>query len=124
MKDFRRLVVWRKAHALTLLAYSFTRRFPNEERFGLVSQIRRCSASIAANIAEGCGRTGNGELHRFLQISSGSGSELEYHFLLAHDLGFLSNADYETLRVALVEVRRMLTALIEKVNQDRAFANC
>lgn len=106
------------------MAYKLTRRFPNDEKFGLVSQIRCCSASIAANIAEGCGRTGNGELHRFLQISSGSGSELEYHFLLAHDLGFFRDADYETLRAALVEVRRMLTALIEKVNQDRAFANC
>lgn len=124
MKDFRRLVVWQKAHSLTLMVYRSTQRFPKEEKFGLVSQIRRCSASIAANIAEGCGRSGNGELHRFLQISSGSGSELEYHFLLAHDLGYLSDVDYRQLSAAVVEVRRMLTSLIDKVNQDRELANC
>ncbi|HKD78686.1 MAG TPA: four helix bundle protein [Candidatus Angelobacter sp.] len=58
--------------------------------FGLVSQIRRCSSSIPANIAEGCGRLGNSELHRFLQIACGSANELEYHLLLAKDLGYLT----------------------------------
>lgn len=123
MKDFRRLVVWQKAHELMLMSYKLMRRFPSDERFGLVSQIRRCSASIAANIAEGCGRTGNGEFHRFLQISSGSGSELEYHYLLARDLGYLEALDYEQARRAVVEVRRMLTSLIDKVNLDRALTS-
>jgi four helix bundle protein len=70
MKDFRTLQVWHKAHHLILAAYRITANFPKEERYGLISQIRRCSASIAANIAEGCGRRGNAELHRFLQISA------------------------------------------------------
>ncbi|HEU4758844.1 MAG TPA: four helix bundle protein [Dehalococcoidia bacterium] len=66
--------------------YKATRGFPGEELYGLTSQIRRSGSSIAANIAEGCGRSGNGEFGRFLQIAMGSASELEYHLLLAHDL--------------------------------------
>ena len=79
MKGFRDLQVWAKAHALTLEIYRATVGFSKEELFGLTSQMRRSSASVAANIAEGCGRTGNGEFHNFLQISTGSASELEYH---------------------------------------------
>ena len=75
MKDFRDLQVWAKSHALTLAVYQATGSFPKEELFGLTSQMRRCSASIPANIAEGCGRRGNGEFHRFLQISTGSANE-------------------------------------------------
>jgi four helix bundle protein len=88
MKDFRNLQVWERAHHLTLTVYKMTANFPTEERFGLTSQIRRCSASIGANIAEGCGKRGNGEFQRFLQIASGSASELDYHLLLERDLGF------------------------------------
>jgi four helix bundle protein len=89
MKDFRDLRVWRKAHELTLLAYRCTATFPREELYGLTSQIRRCAASVAANIAEGCGKRGNAEFQRFLNISTGSASELEYHFLLSRDLHLL-----------------------------------
>jgi len=82
------LIVWEKAHALTLASYCGTAGFPKQEVYGLISQIRRCSASIAANIAEGCGKRSNAEFQRFLHIATGSASELEYHFLLAKDLGF------------------------------------
>lgn len=119
MKDFRQLKVGRKAHLLTLAAYRSTAKFPRQELFGLTSQIRRCSASIPANIAEGCGRAGNGEFQRFLQIASGFASELEYHFLLSRDLGLLSEEDYAGLTTALLEVRRVLTALFQKVISDR-----
>jgi hypothetical protein len=64
MKDFRELKVWVKAHALTLACYQLTKDFPRYELFGLASQIRRCASSVPANIAEGCGRIGNAELHR------------------------------------------------------------
>jgi four helix bundle protein len=83
MKDFRNLKVWEKAHGPTLAVYKASGRFPRQELFGLTSQMRRCSASIGANIAEGCGKLGNNEFHRYLQIASGSASELDYHFLLA-----------------------------------------
>jgi four helix bundle protein len=101
-----------------------TKGFPREELYGLTSQIRRCSASIAANIAEGCGRRGNGEFIRFLQIASGSASELDYHLLLAHDLNLLGDGDYRSIFRKLSELRRMLTALILRVDSERLRAKC
>jgi four helix bundle protein len=85
MEDFKDLMVWSKAHQLTLCIYQRTQRFPKEEMFGLTSQVRRASASIGASIAEGCGRRSDAEFRRFLQIARGSASELEYHLLLARD---------------------------------------
>jgi four helix bundle protein len=119
MKDFRNLQVWHKAHLLTLAAYRATSNFPKQELYGMTSQIRRCAASIAANIAEGCGKRGNGEFQRFLNISTGSASELEYHFLLARDLGFIDGESYFALNEAVVEVKRMLAALARKVDTER-----
>lgn len=119
MKDFRSLLVWQKAHSLTLASYRATRTFPKLETYGMISQIRRSAASVAANLAEGCGRRGNGEFHRFLNIAAGSASELEYHFLLARDLGFPHDDVYHQLNTAAVEVKRMLGALMSKVDADR-----
>jgi four helix bundle protein len=119
MKDFRELKVWEKGHKLTLAAYEVTTEFPRSETFGLVSQIRRCSASIPANIAEGCGRLGNTEFHRFLQIACGSANELEYHLLLARDLGYLAPQRYDQLHEQLLDVKRMLVSLTRKVASDR-----
>ncbi len=73
---------------MTLDVYKITKDFPRDELYGLTTQIRRSCASIPANIAEGCGRKGDAEFARFLQIALGSASELEYHSLLARDLGF------------------------------------
>jgi four helix bundle protein len=120
MKDFRDLKVWGKAHQLTLGVYRATASFPRSELYGLTSQIRRCSTSIAANIAEGCGKRGNAEFHRFLDIASGSASELDYELLLAHDLNFLPDTQYQSLSQGLVEFRRMLAALMRKVELERA----
>ena len=118
MRDFRQIRVWEKAHELTLTIYATTRTFPREELYGLTSQLRRASASIAANIAEGFGRGGNVELARFLQIGLGSAYEVEYHVLLANDLGLLSPASYEKLQQQVIEVKRMLSALLGKVRRD------
>ena len=76
MKNFRDLKVWEKAHSLTLDCYRSTESLPKAEIFGLTSQIRRAAVSIAANIAEGCGKRGNGEFQRFLNMAAGSASEL------------------------------------------------
>ena len=119
MRDFRQIKVWAKAHNLTLEVYKATARFPREEIYGLTSQIRRSSSSIPANIAEGFGRGGNAELARFLQIGMGSASELEYHILLSRDLNFVTETVYEQLEQRVVEVKRMLAALLVKVRADR-----
>ncbi len=120
MKDFRDLKVWEKAHAITLLCYEITKGFPREELFGLTSQIRRSASSVPANIAEGCGRRGNAELHRFLQMAMGSANELEYHLLLSKDLGYLQSDVYKGMQTQVEEVKRMLASLIRKVDAERA----
>jgi four helix bundle protein len=119
MKDFMTLKVWEKSHRLTLAVYKATAVFPKEELYGLTGQIRRACASIPANIAEGCGRGGDAELARFLQIAMGSASELEYHLLLAHDLGCLLDTDYQHLSADTTEVKQMLTSFIQKLRAAR-----
>jgi len=113
LRAFRDLKVWRKAHEFTLADYKKTSAFPKAELFGLTSQIRRASGSVGANIAEGCGRAGGPELARILQIALGSASELEYHLLLAHDLGLLNGPDYNQLERDVTEIKRMLTSFIQ-----------
>jgi len=115
LKDFKELRVWSKAHELAILVYKLTRAFPRDEVYRLTSQVRRSAASIGANIAEGYGRHSDGEMTRFLQIARGSASETEYHLLLAKDLGFLQEADFQVAEQAVVVVQRMLTALVQKV---------
>lgn len=112
MRDFRSIKAWGKAHQLALAVYAETKDFPREEIYGLTSQMRRSAGSIPTNIAEGCGRTGDAELTRFCQIAFGSASELEYQLLLSHDLGYLDQSNYEQLRDATIEVKRMLGAFI------------
>jgi four helix bundle protein len=113
VKNYKELLVSRKAHQMTLDIYSATRSFPKEELYGLTSQLRRSAASIGANIAEGSGRRSNNEICRFLQISRGSASETEYHLLLARDLKFLRDEDFRKLSREADELQRMLTALIQ-----------
>ena len=83
MKDFKKLKVWQKAHRLTLDVYQASATFPREELYGLTSQIRRSCLSIPSNIAEGCGRVSDTDFARFLQISMGSSSEVEYLLILS-----------------------------------------
>lgn len=120
MQDFRKLAAWQLAHKLTLATYKVTKDFPERELYGLTSQVRRSAVSIAANIAEGCCRSGDAEFARFLHVALGSASELEYHLLLARDLGFLSPAGYRQLNDNAVRVKQMLTRLIRKLkNNDK-----
>ncbi len=117
MLDFRQLLVWQKAHALVLHVYEASRVLPADERYGLTSQIRRSASSIPANIAEGCGRGSDIDLARFLQIAMGSASELEYHLLLVRDLGLLDESQHQALAAEVVEVKRMLTGLMNTVRR-------
>ena len=118
MQNFRNLKVWEKAHALTLEIYKSSKTFPRDEMYGLTSQMRRASASIGANIAEGSCRRGDVDFARFLQMAAGSASELEYHLLLARDLDLLKIADYQRLSVEAVDVKRMLASLMQKLRAD------
>lgn len=115
MQDFKKLKVWERSHELTLKIYRLTKLFPADERYGLVSQIRRCAVSIPSNIAEGSGRGGKREFSQFLRIAIGSSCELEYQILLAHELGFIEDKEYGTLDSLISEVKKMLTGLIRKV---------
>ena len=120
MKDFRDLRVWDEAHQLTLKIYRASARFPREELYGLTSQMRRCAVSIGANIAEGCGKRGNNEFQRFLVIASGSASELDYELLLVKDLEYLNAETYRPLHEDLSRLRRMLSALLQRVDEERS----
>ena len=118
VKDFRRLEVWQKSHKMSLTLYQETALFPGDERFGLTSQMRRCCVSIEANIAEGCGRSGDPDFRRFLHIALGSASELDCELLLARDLGFLKTEPYQKLFNELRSVKAMLSTLIRKIDAD------
>ncbi len=115
MYDYKKYMVWQKSHKLVLKTYAFTNTFPKNEQYNLTSQINRAALSIPTNIAEGCGRNGQKEFIRFLNISSGSATELDYLFLLAKDLNFISEEDYLNLNEELIEIRKMLFALIQKI---------
>lgn len=118
MKDFRDLLVWDKAHKFTLSVYSATKLFPKEEQYGLTNQLRRAASSIPTNIAEGCGKGTNADFNRFLQIAFGSANETEYHLLLARDLTMLTDEAYAKLRADVVEIKKMLASLINKVRSE------
>jgi four helix bundle protein len=113
MRNFRELKVWEKAHLWVIGVYRVTRTFPAEERFCLVSQLRRSAGSVTANIAEGCGRESSPDFARFLSIAAGSASEAEYHLLLARDLGYLDEESHRELDGQINEVKRMLNSFIQ-----------
>jgi four helix bundle protein len=115
MQDFTKLLVWQKAHNLTINIYKFTYGMPKEEKFGLISQIRRASVSIESNLAEGCGRDSDKELARFVDISMGSSFELRCQLLIARDLGYLEQSKYQLFDSKILEVNRMLGGLLKKL---------
>lgn len=118
MKNFRDLKVWEKAHKVTLDVYRSTKEFPKDEQYGITTQIRRAASSIPANIAEGCGRGSDADFGRFLQIAMGSACEVEYHALLARDLGLLTEQHYKSLNEQVCEVKRMLASFLKKLRAN------
>ena len=118
MKDYKTLNVWKEAHELTLLVYKQSASFPKEEKYGITSQLRRSAASIPTNIAEGCGRDGDAELKRFLQIAMGSACETEYLLLLSNSLNILNGESYEILQSKITTIMKMLAAFIKKIRHD------
>jgi four helix bundle protein len=115
MRDFRKLDFWQRSHKLALSVYKYSRLFPKEETFGIISQIRRCALSIPSNIAEGCGRNSIIELKRFLAIASGSASELQYQLILSFDLGYLTESVYKELYSEIIYIQKMIFLYSKKL---------
>jgi four helix bundle protein len=115
MQDYRKLVVWQKAHKLTLATYAVSAYLKAPEAWPVRDQVLRAAISIPSNMAEGAGRGSDPDFRRFLWHSMGSCNELEYDLFLARDLTFLPEREHTRLAGQLVEVRRMLTGLIESV---------
>lgn len=115
MRDFHQLKIWQRSHNLTLAIYKATNYFPREEIYGLTSQLRRAISSVSANICEGYGRKTNADFVRFLQISVGSASEVEYELLLARDLNYLIDDDYNKFNSEIIELRKMIINFINKL---------
>lgn len=119
------LEVFKKAHYLTLMVYKSTKNFPADEKFGLVSQMRRAAASIGANLTEGSHRLNRKEFRQFVGIAKRSIGELKYHLLLAKDLEYLPDDEYTFLRKEAEEISRMLHGLantLAKVRTDTYYA--
>lgn len=115
---FQDLVVWQKAHELVLHVYRITQEFPQEEIYGMTSQLRRAAVSIPANIAEGFVKKSNADKLRYFNISQGSLEECRYYFLLASDLGFLSDELAEIQSLSSV-VSRLLNAYMKGIRDSR-----
>ena len=117
LKSFQELDAWRKAHSLALDIYGATRSFPQDERFGLVSQFRRAVVSVPANIAEGFGRRSTKDFVRYLEIASGSLEETRYFLILSRDLEYLESKDYSRLNDKCDEVGRLLGGLAQSLRK-------
>lgn len=118
MQSYRNLKVWQKAHAIVLSVYHLTAEFPPDEKYGLISQIRRSAASIPANIAEGSARGSDADYARFLSMALGSAAELDYHLLLARDLQLIEDHVYQAISGELDSVGRMLNTFIQKLRSS------
>jgi four helix bundle protein len=120
IQNYKELDVWKKSVALTTELYKLTSRFPDTERYGLTSQIRRAATSIAANIAEGWGRGSTGEYIQFLTIARGSLMELETHLIVACNLHFLSSDELGAASKQIEDIGKMLNRLIGALKSRRA----
>jgi four helix bundle protein len=119
IKSYRDLIVWQKSIDFSVGIYKLSNQFPTEEKYGLTSQIRRSSVSVAANIAEGFGRDSDGDFIRFLRISQGSLKETETHLILAERLEFVGKKDIESGLQLADEIGKMLRSLIAKIGQEQ-----
>ena len=115
LKNYKELKVWQKSYQLCLEVYKVTREFPKEERYGLISQIRRSAVSVPSNTAEGYGRKTTPEYIQFLYVAYGSNCELETQILLSGDLGYIKAEESKKLQKDIGEIERMLKALIKSL---------
>ena len=117
MHKYKELILWQKSIQLVTMVYSFTRSFPQVEKFGLVSQINRSAVSIPSNIAEGAGRNSDKEFIQFLGYAHASSYELETQLIISHNLGYISIDELNNLSEQLTELQKMNFALQSKIKQ-------
>jgi four helix bundle protein len=117
-QDYRDLVVWQKAIELTVCVYQITRAFPRDEMYGLISQMRRASVSVASNIAEGRGRLSPAEFRHFLGLAQGSIYELQTQLIVATKLSMMSTKEFDSAAILSNEISKMLTAFIQTLNSS------
>ena len=115
-RTFKKLVVWQKAYVLVQMIYKHSRNFPATESYGLTSQIRRAAVSVLANIAEGSERQHKKEFLQFLSVARGSLAEVETYLLLARDLGYLNEREFNSLEEQRQEVGRLLRGLYKSLS--------
>lgn len=118
MIDFRKYEVWQLSHKLVLEIYLLTKDFPNEEKFGLTSQIRRSSASIPTNFAEGSSKTSEKDFTRFIDIALGSATEVDYQLELSKDLRYISVEKFLDLNNKIISIKKLLFTLRQKILKD------
>jgi four helix bundle protein len=118
-QNYKDLVVWQKGIALAKATYQLTTKFPSEEKFGLISQMRRAAVSIPSNIAEGQARHTTGEFIQFISHAEGSVAELETQLILSIELGFAKTENAKAAFILLDEIRRMLNGLRRKLSGDK-----
>lgn len=116
MRDFKKFEVWQLSHQLTLKIYTSTKNFPKEEMFGLTFQIRRSFASIGYNISEGSGRNSDKEFANFINIALGSSNEAENQLILAKDLEYIHENEYQNLSEELILLKKKLVTLWNRLN--------
>lgn len=114
-RDYRDLLVWQKGIAIAKKVYQITERFPATERFGLISQMRRCAVSIPSNIAEGQARHTTGEFVQFISHAEGSAAELDTQLILSEEFKYRGPAEAALLHDMISEIRRMLNSLRRKL---------
>tara|TARA_R110002124_G_scaffold287287_1_gene472283 strand:- start:5485 stop:5835 length:351 start_codon:yes stop_codon:yes gene_type:complete len=114
MHNYKNLEVWKRSVDLATKVYSLTKHFPSEEKFGLVSQTRRCSVSVSSNIAEGAGRGSDKEFKLFLNYALGSCFELETQLLISQNLGLVEEEHHNSILSELTEIQKMIYSLIKK----------
>ncbi len=119
MQDFRKLEIYKESKKIAIEIYLITSKFPNDELFGIISQLRRAAASIGANIAEGCGRGGNKDFLRFLYNSTGSLREVEHFLELSKDLGYIDESIYIEVSRSLDRLSRMLFLFIRRLKNPK-----
>lgn len=113
IRDFTNLDAWKESHKLVLMTYRITKKFPKEEMFNLISQMRRCAVSISSNIAEGFSRQSYREKVQFYSISLGSTTELQNQFIIARDLKYITQGEYEEFSDQSVKVHKIINGLIK-----------